>query len=339
MALYYYVKNYHKQKKIRITNFRSGMSILAIGFILGAILTKYSYNTNLLITSSTKAEKENSLRVLGSTTESNTLPVLSSIPEEIAIVSSTLTPTPTEGITPTPTISLTPTPTESPQENSSRRNVRNNYKIAFLGDSMVDTFGKGYPILSEKLKSRFPKTQFEILNYGVGARDLEYGLFRLTNNYIYMNEEIPALLSQRPDIIFVESFAYNHWSKSQEDLNKQWTILGKIVDTIRQQSNARIVFYTTIGPNSRVYAKGVSDIHWTDSDRRDQTDCVKIYLNNHLNFAKSAHLPFIDAFHPSLNAENEGKLVYINSGDLLHPSNEGHAFVASMIADWLTQNL
>ena len=51
-----------------------------------------------------------------------------------------------------------------------------------------------------------------------------------------------------PDVVVVESFAYNHWSGSQQDVDKQWVTLGKISDAIRG-SGAREVFLATIAPN------------------------------------------------------------------------------------------
>ena len=324
--LYYYIKDYKKTKVIRIKNLRTGLTILAFGFVIGFLLTNYSFNANHLGTGSTRA-LENSSNLKQNLISGQ------KIHEDLIIN----TPSPTLAAIATPI--STPAIVEETPSLSSPKKIRPYYKIAFLGDSMVDTFGKGYPTLAGKLVVLFPQSKFDILNYGVGAADMVSGLSRLTNNYVYLNENIPSLLSQNPDIIFVESFAYNHWSKSEEDLNKQWVTLGKIVDTIKSHSGAKIVFYSTIAPNSKVYAKGVKDIGWNDLERKEQSETVKIYLNNHLNFAKSAGIPFIDAYHASIDAFGEGKLLYINSGDLLHPSNEGHALVASMIAGWMFENL
>lgn len=321
MALYpyLYLKDYKYLEK-KQTSRKKEVTLIAFGLLLGIFISQAS--------------------------RSRLNPVLiSPLPAETSELNSNVFLTPTtkpiaEDNTPTVTIGFTPTPTLVPEISPLPiKNLKNEYTIALLGDSMTDTAGIGYPILQTKLNIYYPNIKFNILNYGVGARDLESGLQRLTNNYEYLGRKIPSLLSQNPDIIFIESFAYNHWSKSQSDLDKQWLTLSKIVDTIKAYSSAKIVFLSTIAPDSKYYAKGVKDIIWTEEERNEQAETVKIYLENHLKFAKGENIPFIDAYHLSLDQSHEGKLEYINSTDLLHPSNSGHELVANLIASWIFNNL
>lgn len=315
---YFYVKdfNYLKPKK----TFRKDLVLIALGLIVGFFLTKNSYTS-----SSSKIISPLSAQTKDETT---ILPTLTPIIHE---VTQTLIPTSTV----TPAIELTPT--MSPAVNTKKH--KNNYTIALLGDSMFDTAGIGYPQLVAKLKSLFPEINFNILNYGVGARDLEYGLYRLTNDYEYLGENIPSLLSQNLDIIIIESFAYNHWSKSQSDLDREWLTLAKIVDEVKSKSAAKIVFLATIAPNREVYGKGIKDINWTEEERKENSETVKMYLQNHINFANSQKIPLIDIYHQTMDSNGEGKIEYINHDDFLHPSPEGHELVASEIAKWLTENL
>lgn len=224
-------------------------------------------------------------------------------------------------------------------EQTKYRREKTDYTVGILGDSMIDTAGPGYPALEEKLKTLMPGVRFNILNYGVGASDIVFGLHRLTNDYVYMDNKITALLSRHPDLIVIESFAYNHWSPSLEDMNKQWLTLIKMVDLIKQQSSARILFLSTVAPNSAFYAKGIKDINWTDQERYEQSETTKKYLENHLNFARSAKIDFIDAYSKSLNSNGDGNLQYINASDYLHPSNEGHGLIAALLSDWIYKNL
>ena len=64
---------------------------------------------------------------------------------------------------------------------------KSSYTIAVLGDSMVDTLGPGVPHLKSALKSVFPRTSFTIYNYGVGGTNIDYGLARLTSDYLYLD--------------------------------------------------------------------------------------------------------------------------------------------------------
>lgn len=240
-------------------------------------------------------------------------------------------------------ISLTLTPAPEPVINRlSDQHVTKNkksYVIALLGDSMTDTEGEGFPYLQERLRIKIPQVNYDILNYGASATDLVYGLFRLTNGYTYINKEIPSLLSRNPDLIVIESFAYNHWSPSEDDMNKQWATLIKIVDTIKSAGNAKIVFLSTIAPNNAYYGKNIPDIHWTEKQRTEQSETAKKYLINHLNFAKSAKIDYIDAYSVSLDSRNQGMLKYINTSDYLHPSVDGHLLIADLLSDWIVDNL
>jgi ABC-type proline/glycine betaine transport system ATPase subunit len=47
------------------------------------------------------------------------------------------------------------------------------FTIAILGDSMVDTMGTDLPYLRQALEKHFPNTEFNLLNYGIGAENIE----------------------------------------------------------------------------------------------------------------------------------------------------------------------
>src|SRR3972149_830689 len=46
---------------------------------------------------------------------------------------------------------------------------KKSYTIALIGDSMIDTLGFDLPHLAAALKKLYPTTQFNLLNYGMGA--------------------------------------------------------------------------------------------------------------------------------------------------------------------------
>lgn len=206
------------------------------------------------------------------------------------------------------------------------------YTIALLGDSMVDTLGPDLPILRKLLINNFPGRNFALLNYGQGSTDMESGLYRLTNYTTYLEQLFPPLLSYKPDIIVIESFAYNHWSGELHDLNRQWLTIAKMIDTIKAQSaGTRIILAATIGPNPNFFGDGV--LNWTESKIWDATIITKAYLQNMINFATSQQYPLVDAYHPSLNSENHGSRRYINTSDNIHPSEEGKTLFSQKIID------
>ncbi len=217
---------------------------------------------------------------------------------------------------------------------SSIINHKSDLTIALLGDSMIDTLGPDLPHLSKILKSRFPNTKFTLLNYGAGATDLESGLTRLTNATSYLGQSRPPLLSVKPDILVVESFAYNHWNDTQADLDRQWLTLAKIIDTVKTNPPAggqgtKIILSSTFAPYCPTYTDGSANL----PPERKSSECatVKKYLENAIKFALSQNLPLADAYHPSLNG-TEGNPKYINQGDHLHPSDAGKQLYSEKVA-------
>lgn len=195
---------------------------------------------------------------------------------------------------------------------------------------MVDTLGATLPHLMIALKERLPHKSFTLLNYGAGATNIESGLTRLTNDYDYLGEHKKALLSQNPNIVVVESFAYNHWEGTQSDLDRQWLTINKIIETIKTRNpSTKIVLAATIAPYCPTYTDGSANL----PPERKYTECetVKKYLQNMVNFATSQKYPLADAYHASLSG-SDGNPKYINQGDHIHPSDTGKALFSQKLA-------
>lgn len=225
---------------------------------------------------------------------------------------------------PTNNIVITPTP-------------KNIYSIALLGDSMIDTLGRDLPDLQKLLKSDYPTKSFILLNYGQGATDMENGLFRLTHATTYLDKNYAPLLSFKPDILVIESFAYNHWTGVDYDLDRQWITLVKIIETVKEISpDTKIVLASTIAPNSLIYGDG--KLNWNFDLKWQSANLTKIYLENMAKFASASRLPFADAYHPSLDESGNGLKIYINSGDRLHPSPEGALFFSQKVVEAIKNN-
>ncbi|OGG23157.1 hypothetical protein A3E42_03375 [Candidatus Gottesmanbacteria bacterium RIFCSPHIGHO2_12_FULL_40_13] len=215
--------------------------------------------------------------------------------------------------------------------------LKNSYTIALLGDSMTDTLGENLPHLAQILKENYPRHNFTLLNYGQGSTDIESGLYRLTNPTKYLNRDFPPLLDFNPDIIVIESFAYNHWGGELTDLNRQWQALVNIIETIKNRSpETDIILAATISPNPFIFGDGV--LNWPKDLKWDSALTTKAYLQNLMNFAGSARLPLADAYTPSLDNKGHGDPKYINSADHLHPSEEGKLLISQKIFDVIKNN-
>jgi len=258
-----------------------------------------------------------------------------------AIPTPTATPTPSDlpdttppttgqilGITNQNTTSPTPTP----------QNIGGGGKIitvALLGDSMIDTIDN--QVLEKSLLKYYPQHKFNILNCGLGASHIEYGLFRLKNDYQHDQQFYPSLLSQKPDIIVIESFAYNNFGNSQAGINRQWLALGAITTEIKQNlPDTKIIMAATIAPHSVTFANG-SHFDFTALEKIEKTTTIKLYLQNLINFATSQNFTLANAYTPSL-INNQANSSLISLSDHLHPSPLGAEFFSDTIASTIFQN-
>ena len=211
--------------------------------------------------------------------------------------------------------------------------------IAVLGDSMIDTLGSDLVDLRNNLRQQLPNYHFNLLNYGYGASTLEYAHYRLNHDYNYLGQQYPSLLSQKPDIIIIESFAYNNYGNQQSGFDKQWMELGAITTDIRKSlPNTKIILAATIAPNSVIFANGAPGTNYTSLEKIEKSSTIKLYLQNLVNFANSQQFPLADAYHPSLSG-SEGQNRYISTTDNLHPSTEGARLFSSILANTITSTL
>ena len=210
--------------------------------------------------------------------------------------------------------------------------------VALLGDSMIDTLEPDFPQLTSALMLFYPNTEFTMLNYGVGSSNIEYGLHRLKNEYDYLDKHHSSLISQKPDIVVIESFGYNNFGNTPAGLDQQWLAIGQIVSTLQKElPESKIVLAATVAPNSSFFAKGAAGIELSSQERVEKTQTINKYLENIVNFATSQQLPLADAYHPSLDG-TEGKREFINASDNIHPSKTGAQLFADVIAQAIVKN-
>ncbi len=231
-----------------------------------------------------------------------------------------------------PTATVTPTPTPTTTE-PSRTAKKRTYTITLVGDSMVDTLGPVGGGLPALLNRTYPNATFTIVNHGVGAENIDSGVRRLTNGYSYLGLGRNSVVSDRPDIIVIESFGYNPYPLPDinDALTKHWLKLAEMVDTIhRELPETKILIAATIAPNWDVFGEGAPFINFSPEGKRTKVEEIKKYIESTIAFAKSQGLPLADAYHPSL--DSNGKISYINPGDHIHYSDSGRSFMAQKIA-------
>jgi len=208
--------------------------------------------------------------------------------------------------------------------------------LALVGDSMIDTLSGD--ICLNSLQKYFPTIKFNFLEYGYGSTTMNSVIKRLTETTTYLDKENPALLSLSPDIILLESFAYNNFGNSQKGIEKYQHLLEEIIDLIEAKSpKTKIILATTIAPNSINFASGVKNLHLTSLEKIERTNTIKLYFQNFINFAKDHNLPLADTYSVSLFGDNGGS-EFINPVDNLHPSNQGTELFCDVLGKSLKDN-
>ncbi len=229
----------------------------------------------------------------------------------------------------------TPTPTAE-----MRRTKKVSPVIAILGDSMVDTLGPDVPNLANNIKNTYPQTRVRILNYGVGATNIDYGIERIMNSYAYLDKQIPSLVSQKPDLVIIESFAYNPFPDGGDNgINRHWLALAKAVDTIKASlPESRIMIAVTIAPNSSVFGDDAAGLSFSSEDKKERTSVIRSYLDSTIKFAQSQKIPYADVYHASVSGNGDGKLEYINAGDHIHYSDAGRELFGRITSETIVRN-
>lgn len=208
--------------------------------------------------------------------------------------------------------------------------------LALLGDSMIDTLNDS--VCQASFQRYFPSIKFNYLKYGYGSTNIESAPKRLTENTTYLGQEKAPILSQSPDIIVIESFAYNNFGNSQSGIERQSQALKKMIDLIKEKSpNTKIILAATIAPNSITYGNGLKDYYFSSLEKVERTSTIKLYLQNLISFAQKNSLPLADAFHPSLFGQN-GLDDLISSTDHLHPSTLGTELFCDTVAKTILDN-
>lgn len=211
------------------------------------------------------------------------------------------------------------------------------YKIALLGDSMTDTAGEGCPLLRQELKKHYPEIEFDLYNYGVGGTRVGYGLWRLTNDYEFNDKHYPALVNLEPDIVLVESFAYNngHDSTREDGLSHFRDMHYQIVETLKEKTHAQVVHVVTIAPDLDRFLESVSNYKNTPASiRRWMAEDRVLYLEEMIKIAGELNTPLVNVYQASLDAAKQGTPLgrWITPKDWIHPGEEGHQFIAETIA-------
>lgn len=219
----------------------------------------------------------------------------------------------------------TPTPTAPTQPK------KDSYSIAIYGDSMVDTMGERLEYLEKELQERYPNTTFHLYNYGVGSQNIHDGLARWNKPLLYVDREYPAVTEVKPDIFIAGSFGYNVLVPHNRDAH--WLGYTELVQRA-QKISPNVYMLAEIIPCRRGFGFGPNGVNWEPATAWSHTEKIVEQLENVLGLSPTLRIPLINAYTPSMEeGKKDCRKELVNPSDNIHPSVEGHQFIAKIIAD------
>lgn len=221
---------------------------------------------------------------------------------------------------------------------STNKNRPPNYTLVFVGDSMTEYLGN-FDELRSDLNKYFLGKKFLLLNYGFGSTNILSVPDRLEKLSDHAGRGFQPINDITFDLIFIESFGYNPLSTFPltEGLKKQTETLDKIIEIITQKHpKSSIVFIATIAPNNEWFGEHILNL--APDQKLEWVKERTTYIRNHIDYAKSHHIPLINIYEKSLDENGRGNIDYINSNDFIHPSPTGIYFISQQIADFIHYN-
>jgi hypothetical protein len=215
--------------------------------------------------------------------------------------------------------------------------MKRKYKIACLGDSMTAFWGADMPELRDSLEREFPEQPFELFNYGVSGTRAEYGIYRVTHDFPnpFGAGSQKCLSSASPDVVVVESFAYNHRLDGKHRIDNYHNVLRRLFEVLRATTPARLIFLVTIPPDRDNFLDHVPTYRDVAIELRQEWAAYsEMYLQAAVRFAQMENVPCINVFELVREKVEAGVPIswFIDQNDHIHPSRYAYEFIAEQIA-------
>ncbi|MFW5436745.1 SGNH/GDSL hydrolase family protein [Paenibacillus apiarius] len=221
--------------------------------------------------------------------------------------------------------------------------MKRTYKIACLGDSMTAFWGAEMTELQDALQRQYPDQPFELFNYGVSGTRAEYGIYRVTHEYPnpFGPGNRKCLSAVSPDLVIVESFAYNHRLDGKHRVDNYQQVLGQLRDVLRAATPAKLLFLVTIPPDKERFLDNVP----THKDvalalRQEWAEGSEMYLEAAVSFAKKESVPFINIYERVKELVAKGTPIrwFIDQNDNIHPSRYAYELIADEIVQAIREH-
>lgn len=221
-----------------------------------------------------------------------------------------------------PTLTLTPTPTTFIVLKKA------SYSIAIFGDSMVDTMGEKLEYLQKALANKYPRTKFNLYNYGIGGQNVEQGLARFESSFVNKERQYPPLSAINPDVLIIGSFAYNPFSA--HDRNRHYVLLKDLITKAKSVS-LHVYLLAEIAPLKTGFGKGKNGVNIPEDAALERASHIIEQLDDVINLSRIENIPLINVYYESKVDGSFGNSKFVNKDDGIHPSEAGHLFTAELI--------
>lgn len=210
---------------------------------------------------------------------------------------------------------------------------KDTYKIAFYGDSMIDTLGENLPAVAAALKNKYRNIKFELYNYGIGSENVVEGLSRFRLPYNYKNRNYPPITELKPDIVVLGSYSYNPLTPF--DKNESWLLLADLINKAKQ-TGASVYVLSEQAPIKAGFATGAGGVNWPPEISDPHVDKIVDGLKNAVAITTPTETSLINVFDESkISGSEYGDPVNVSKHDGIHYSDEGLKLTARVIAESL----
>ncbi len=216
-------------------------------------------------------------------------------------------------------------------------------KIVFYGDSMTEYLHDSLRAFREHFDPHGSLKNLELLNYGVGATRAELVLYRLLHEFWHGRKRMLPLEKLRPDVLVMESCAFNNSIDREEGFENFYSIWDQIATACQQHAPAATtLYYITIPPDliipdeqaNRLFFRSKPQIfsyryHW-----REQ------YQEHFSRWGKSRGIDILDIRSDVLAMERTGRArrEFIHA-DGVHPNPAGVDIISRRLAEEINNRL
>ncbi|MGC8623816.1 MAG: SGNH/GDSL hydrolase family protein [Phycisphaerae bacterium] len=209
-------------------------------------------------------------------------------------------------------------------------------RVILYGDSMTEYLHQPPRVLAEHLQQLQPSVSYEFFNWAIGGTRAELVLYRLMYEFWHGRARMLPLTQSRPDILVLESCAFNNANDREEGLSNFHHIWDQILAVCRRHApQARIITYLTIAgcpivpeeKANRLFFRAAPEVFTYRHKWRE------IYQQAFVQWVQDNGVEFVNVREEVLRRESQGvPRTHWISADGVHPNPEGVALISELIA-------